>query len=227
MTFQSMPLVLSRMTQTIMGIVFAALLFSAGATAEEPSAAPAVKPLPDLSADLLTTMFDQRGHASVSQVHIYRSGSIVRYEHRLLDPPEISIMDYGKLKEYRIYAGDKIYFETPVADRLSHKAQRDGILRLEENPMIIQKRILLKEDSIEGHPCDVILLIRTIKNRKEFGAEYTLLWEARDLDRQPLRTAYYQTNDSLVVLNFKDVKLESVDPTLMEPPPGFAEMNPY
>jgi len=209
------------------------LLFSSGAGAEEPSAAPpapaapAVKPLPDISADLLTTLFDQHGHSSVSEVYIYRSGTIVRYEHRLLDPPEISIIDYGKLKEFQIFDGDKIYFETPIADRLSNKAQRDGIIRMEENPNLVLKRILLKQDSIEGHPVDVILLIRTVKNRKEFGADYTLIWEARDMDRQPLRTAYYQTNDSLLVINFKNVKLQTLDPALLEPPPGFAAMNPY
>jgi hypothetical protein len=227
MTSQSMPFVLSRKTQTILGTVLAVFLVSAVAPAVEPPAAPAVKQLPDLSADVVTTMFDQRGHASVSQAHIYRSGNIVRYERRLLDPPEISIMDYGKLKEYRIFEDDKIYFESQINDRLSHKAQQDGILRMPEYPNLIQTRILLKEDSIEGHPCDLVLLILTIRNRKEFGAEYSWRWEARDIDGQSLRTAYYQNKDTLVVLNFSDVKLGSVDPALLEPPAAFTAMNPY
>jgi len=172
-------------------------------------------------------MFDRRGHASVSQVHIDRSSNIVRYEHRLVDPPEISIMDYDKLKEYRIYDGDKIYFETAITGRLENKVQREGILRLEANPIVVEQRVLIHQETLEGHPCDFIVLVRSIKDRKDIRPDFTWIWEATDLDRQPLRVAYYQTSGSLVVINYKEVKLGNVDPALLKPPSEYISMNPY
>jgi hypothetical protein len=222
------PLIVSRMAQTVMGIVLAVSLFAAGAAAEEPLASPpAVEPLPDLSADLQITSIDRNGHSTVSAVHIYRSGKLVRYEHRLLDPPEISIMDFDQMKEYRIYDGDKIYFETSFANRLLYKAQREGLIQLDESPEVLQNRIVLREDKIEGHPVDIVLLIRTVKNRKEFGTEYTLRWEARDMKGQLLRVAYHQAGNTLTIVYFQNAKLGPVDPVLLQPPPGFVSMNPY
>lgn len=222
-----------RIPRSLMGIAFAGLLFAASAAAEEPSApaistgSAAAEPLPDLSADLQTTLIDRNGHASVSTVHIYRSGKFIRYEYRQADPLEVWIMDFDKLKEYRIYAADQIYFETSISNRLSYKAQRERLIPADENPNLIENRIVLREDTIEGHPSDIVLLIRTVKDRKEFGADYTLLWEARDLKRQPIRVAYYQPNLTLFILDLRAVKLEPVDPVLLQPPQGFVSMSPY
>jgi hypothetical protein len=218
----------ARIPCRLLGVLFAALLSPSFSNAADPSGAlPAVKSLPDLTADLQSTLIDRYGHTSVTTVHIYRSGKLVRYEHRQTDPPEVWIMDYGQLKEYRIYAGDKIYFETPIADRLSYKAQREGLIESEENPDIVENRIVLREDTIEGHPCDIILLVRTIKGRRELGADYTLLWEARDLERQAIRVAYHQANNTLFILDLRGIKLEPVDPVLLQPPQGFAGMSPF
>lgn len=197
------------------------------AAAETPATPPTAGALPDLTAKLRTTLIGPDGHQSQSSVHIYRSGQSVRYEHTASDPPETWIMDFKEMKEYRIYAGDRIYFETQISNRLSFKAQREGLIPKEEHPDLIEKRILLREDRIEGHACDIVLLIRSIKDRKEFGKDYTLLWEARDLNRQPLRIAYYEPNSTLAVIDLLAVQSEPVDPELLKPPTGFTSMSPY
>ena len=221
-------LISSRMLQAVIGLAFVAVTFGAVAAAEEPIAPPSpVEPVPDLSADLQITAIDRNGHVSVTTAHIYRSGKLVRYEHRQVDPTEIFIMDFEKLKEYRIYAGDKIYFETTFSNRLARKAEREGLIPMEENPDILQSRIVLREDTIDGHPSDIVLLIRSVKNRKEVGSDYTLLWEARDLNRQPLRIAYHQNNYMLTIVDLRNVKFEPVDAALLKPPPGFVSMSPY
>ena len=217
-----------RIPKTMTGIALASMLFVAVAAAEEPPVSPpVVEPFPDLSADIQFTAIDRNGHTSVTTAHIYRSGKLIRYEYRQADPIEVVIMDFGTLKEYRIYAEDKIYFETSFASRLSRKAQQEGLIRLEENPDIIQNRIVLREDSLEGHPSDIVLLIRTVKDRKEFGTEYTLRWEARDLRGQPLRVAYHRDNLALAIVDFQNLKLGPVDPALFQPPPGFVSMTPF
>lgn len=218
----------SRITQTINAIALTAGVFLAvAAAAETPPPLSTSEVLPDLSAKLQTTLIDLNGHRSLSTVQIYRSGKSVRYEHRDSDPPEIWIMDFKEMKEYRIYAGDKIYFETPISNRLLFKAQREGLIPNEDHPELIETRYLLREDRIEGHPCDIVLLIRSIKDRKDLGTDYTLLWEARDLNRQPLRIAYYQPSSTLAVIDLLAVQAGPVDPVLLQPPSGFASMSPY
>lgn len=218
----------SRITQAMIAIAWTAGVFIVVAAAVETSSPPSTAAvLPDLSAKLQTTLIDPNGHRSLSAVHIVRSGQSVRYEHNDSDPPEIWIMDFKEMKEYRIYAGDKIYFETPISSRLSFKAQREGLIPKEEHPELIETRILLREDQIEGHPCDIILLARSIKDRKDLGSDYTLLWEARDLNRQPLRIAYYQPSSTLAVIDLLAVQAGPVDPGLLQPPSGFASMSPY
>jgi hypothetical protein len=207
--------------------LIAGMFIAVATAADTPSPPSTAAVLPDLSAKLQTILIDLNGHRSLSTVHIYRSGQSVRYEHTDSDPPEIWIMDFKEMKEYRIYAGDKIYFETPISNRLSFKAQREGLIPKEDYPELIETRIPLREDPIEGHPCDIVLLVRSIKDRKDLGTEYTLLWEARDLNRQPLRIAYYQPSSTLAVIDLLAVKAEPVDPTLLQPPSGYASMSPY
>jgi hypothetical protein len=217
-----------RIRPILVGIALTASLCVGVAAAEEPPApSPPAESLPDLSADLQITTIDRSGHTAVSTVHIYRSGELIRYEHRDIDPPEISIIDFGKLKEYRIYAGDKIYFETSISNRLSYKAQRERLIRPDAPPDLVEKRIILREDTIEGHPCDIVLLIRSVKDKKEFGTDYTLLWEDRDLKGQPIRVAYHQPNFTFFIMDLRNAKFEPVDPILMQPPTGFVSMNPY
>jgi len=217
-----------RITHAMTGVALTAGMFIAVAASAETSSPPStLAVLPDLSAKLQTTLIDPNGHRSLSTVQIYRSGQSVRYEHTDSDPPEIWIMDFKEMKEYRIYAGDKIYFETPISNRLSFKAQREGLIPKENHPELIETRFLLREDRIEGHPCDIVLLLRSIKDRKDLGTDYTLLWEARDLNRQPLRIAYYQPSSTLAVIDLLAVQAGPIDPGLLQPPSGFASMSPY
>ena len=215
------------MIGTLGTLVTALFLISAAAAEETTPAPPAAELFPDLTADLQMTLIDSKGHTSLSTVRIHRSGKSVRYEHTETDPPEVSIIDFDKMKEYRIYAGDKIYFESPISNRSSFKAQREGLIPAESNPNLVEKRVFLREDTLEGHPCEIILRIRSIKDQKEAGSDYTLLWEARDLNRQPLRVAYYQGNSTFSIVDLRNIRLGPVDPALLQPPAGFASMNPY
>ncbi|MBI3610308.1 MAG: hypothetical protein HY204_06355 [Nitrospirae bacterium] len=214
--------------RTAWGTVFVVLFSISVAAAEEtPEARSAAASYPDLSADVQTTLIDRGGHLSISTVHIRRAGKLVRYENNLVDPPEVSILDLDQMKEYRIYAGDEIYFETVVSTRLSMKLQREGLFPAEAIAGVVEKRIVLREDVIEGHPTDIVLWIRSIKDKERLGSDYTLLWEARDLNRQPLRVAYYQSNVTFTLVELRNIKLESADSALMHPPSGFLNMSPF
>ena len=188
---------------------------------------PLPDPLPDMTADLRTTLIDLKGHTSISKVKIYRTGNIVRFEHNDLDPPEVSIMNYEENKDYRIYHKDEIYFETDISNRMVAKAQRDGLIPLQRIKGLEKKKIFLREAIVDGHPCDIILRIRYAKDRRELGTEYTLLWEARDLDRQPIRVAYYQVNLALALVEYTNIKLTPIDLDLVQPPPDYMSLSPF
>ena len=133
------PITGFRLLTTLTGLALAATLFAGIAGAEEPPVpAPAVESLPDLTAELQIKSIDRRGHVGVSTVHIHRSGEVIRYEHRDIHPPELSIMDFGKMNEYRVYAEDKIYFEVPIHTRMAYKAQRERLIRSNPPPISLR-----------------------------------------------------------------------------------------
>ncbi|HEY4486007.1 MAG TPA: hypothetical protein VI702_06805 [Nitrospiria bacterium] len=217
---------------TACAILAAAILPAAGAAAPDtgkemtaPEAA-TPDPFPDLSADLQITLIDRSGHSSTTQTHILRSGRVIRYEARDTDPPEITIRDYNQSKEFRIFDNDKIYFETAIPLRGEVKAQRDGMFSWQDYEQIEIKRIVLRADRIEGHPCEIVLMLRSLKNQKASGIEYTLLWEATDLNRQPLRVAYHQTN-TLVITELRNIVPGPVNSALLKPPEGYSGMSPF
>ena len=202
----------------------AALAGEAATESNAPEAPPPAS-FPDLSAELQITLIDRSGHSSTTKSHILRSGRVVRYEARETDPPEITIRDYNQSKEFRIYDNDKIYFETAIPVRGEVKAQRDGMFPWKEYEQIELKRIVLRTDTVEGHPCEIVLMLRSLKDQKASGIEYTLLWEATDLNRQPLRVAYHQTN-TLVITELRNIAPGPVDASLLKPPDGYSGMSP-
>ncbi len=196
--------------------------------AEESPAPPTTEEaFPDLSADLVTTLIDRNGHRAETTQRIFRTGRIIRYENRRADPVEVSIFDFETLKEFRIFKSDQIYFETPIAHRVSMKVQREGLIPKQEIPGLTTRRIVLREDQIEGHPCEIVLLIREMKERKNVRPDYTLVWEAKDLSRQSLRVAYHQANFAQVVIRLQNIEVRAIDPELVKPPADFINMSPF
>ena len=192
---------------------------------EQPEPLP--DPFPDMTANVRTTLLDPKGHSSTTIVKVYRTGNIVRYEHNDIDPPEVSIMNYEENKDYRIYDKDEMYFETDISVRIIAKAQRNGLIPLQGIKGLTKETIFLREALVDGHPCDIVLRIRYAKDRRELGTEYTLVWEARDMKRQPIRVAYYQINLSLVIVEYSDIKLTPIDPDLIKPPPEYMSLSPF
>lgn len=194
---------------------------------------PEAAPLPDppsitgLTADLETTIIDRFGHSTMNTVRIWKTGRMVRYEHLETNPPEVSVKDFEKMKDYRIYAADRIYFETDIPIRVKMKAERDGLIPREDRELVEVHRIPLREDELEGHPCEIVLQIRWIKDQKERGYEYTLLWESRNLNGQPLRVAYFMDNFVLTRIDFRNPRMESIDPGMITPPADYLSMTPF
>ncbi|HEY5647943.1 MAG TPA: hypothetical protein VIU33_00475 [Nitrospiria bacterium] len=182
---------------------------------------------PDMEVVLRTTVLDRTGHRVSTRQRIHRSGYKVRYENLDSSSRDIWIVDYESKREVRIHERDKIFFSRGVGHSSTLRAAREGLIPLFKFSEVRVRRVLITEMDVSGHPCEVVLVIRELKDKEDVGAEYTLQWEALDLDRQPLRVAFHTVNDSLVVLDYEDMRMEAVSPDLLSPPEDYLNLSPF
>ena len=192
---------------------------------------PVVEPFGPISAIRVNRVINIFGQKSESRSKIYREGYKVRTESFDSSPPEISIFDYENEKEFRIQEGDHIYFEVEIVGNQINRAQREGLIPLQPNPRVRIQEIQIGEMEIDGHPCEIILLVQEedfkIRGRDFTKYDYTLRFEALDLDRQPIRVAYNQTRRTLVIVDYQDINEGPIDPELFDVPEGFLSFTPY
>lgn len=195
----------------------------------EPDEFPQPLPMPfeiSLIAQVENHLIDRVGHISKSSVRIYRRGNTVRTENHTSIPVEISIVDYDRLWEYRIYDSDGIFFQQQVSESVYGRAWREGIVDARFQS-VEETKLVLGEDVFDGHPTEIILRIRSFKDRIDGPKEYTLVWEAKDLDRLPVRVAYHQSNNAVAVVEYRDIRFEGFDDTLLRVPGDYLNMSPY
>lgn len=182
----------------------------------------------DFSADRINRTFNMKGQESQTLVKILRRGNIVRYDYAdTIDRHEASIFEYEKIIEFRIFEGDHMFFELDLPDNVMERAQREGLVPLQADPKINVRRHVLGETEIEGHPSEIILIVRTLKGEPTYVAEYTFLIEALDLHRQPLRVAYNPTKRLIKVIEYRNA-LETPIPTeKFEVPEEFSNFTPF
>ena len=84
---------------------------------------------------------------------------------------------------------------------------------------------------VEGYLCEIILMVRKQPGERNgikfFAIDYTFIWEAIDLKRQPLRVAYHQTNRILTVVDYKNIQVTDIDPSLLEVPDDYLSFTPF
>ena len=182
----------------------------------------------DFSADRINRTINMKGQETQSLVKILRRGSIVRYDYTdTIDRHESSIFDYEKMIEYRIFEGDQMFFELDLPDTVMERAQREGLVPLQADPKVNVNRYVLGETEIEGHPSEIILIVRTLKGEPTYVAEYTLLIEALDLHRQPLRVAYNPTKRVLKVIEYRNAMETTIETKKLEVPEDFSNFTPF
>lgn len=180
-----------------------------------------------LTADLNTIVVDTAGNEKVSVVRIYRLGKLVRYEPKVNNIEEVNIYDFDLLKEIRVIYSDKIFFERKINRSFLLKAERDGFY-MPVNPNVTIDRIRLKEDKFDDHPAILYLVVKTLKkDGKNLIKEYSLVWEATDMNDIPIKIVYPQSDRSTVIVEYRNAKLEKLDPLLFQPPPDFLNLSPF
>ena len=170
---------------------------------------------------------DRLGRSNETKGQIYSHGQKVRFEWNDAGKHEVALYDYKESKEYRLYKDDRIYFESELSNKMFYRARREGLIQAEEDPAVKVTRLFLGETVWDGRPCEITLKVRTIKRNGRPLSDYTLLWEALDLDRHVVRVAYYRTARMFIIIEYRDAKQAPTDPTLFELPEDYLNFTPY
>jgi len=212
------------------------LLLSLNAPAQEPSPPAASQQAGGFTADFTSTLiFKDKSHTLLSG-RISASPPLVRFEPQPEEPDgiynEIQLYDFEHQKIRRVFLDDRIYFLVELTGSARMKAMRDGWIPWKDLPMIKRRKIRLKEDFVNDHPCILYLQERKSEvpvDKKSTAAslEYSLIWEAINLQGLPVRIIYFLPNQRTVVVDYKNMKLADLDPPLFNPPEGFLNLSPF
>lgn len=186
--------------------------------------------LPGFVADLTTTIFFRDGRSLTTEARVYRADHLLRQEPKD-SGDDVIIFDFAARKINRLVPSQKISLESPLPAQVLVKAKREGLIPSEPNPHISEEKIILGTVEFDGHPCDLTLLIKGVKAEKKIKGrpplkEYTLIWMARDL-HIPLRVSYTQADLSTVLIEYRHLRRETLDPSIFRIPEGFLNTTPF
>jgi len=212
------------------------LLLSLKASAQEPSAPTSSRQAGEFTADFVSTLiFKDRSYTLLSG-KIFASPPLVRFEPEPEEPDrvynEVQLYDFDHQKMRRVFLDDRIYFQIELNEKARIKAMQDGWIPWKDLPMIKRRKIRLKEDVVNDHPCILYLQERRLevpadKKAAAVSLEYSLVWEATHLNGLPVRIIYFLSNQRIVVADYKNMKLADLDPPLFNPPEGFLDLSPF
>lgn len=211
-------------------------LVSSIASAKDPLVQTSSSQVFRFTADFMSTVILHNQDKAVMNGRIYSSPPLVRFEPHpeegIGSYNEILLYDFERQKVRRVFLGDKIYFEDELTERNRLKAMQEGWIPWRDLPNTQRRKIKLKEDFVNDHPCVLYLLERKLeiptgKKPSSIARQYSLFWEATDLNNLPVRIIYFLPEKSAVVVDYKDVKLEDPDPALFTTPEGFLNLSPF
>ncbi len=184
-------------------------------------------PMPGFTADVRTTLTFPRAPHLTIEAKVMKAGPLVRYESREKSE-EVEIYDFARRRLIRLILAQRLAFESLIPPRFLAKAQRESLVSVEPQPDLVVQRIRLGEATIEGHPCDIVLVVKSLAGRKGRRApkEYTLIWEARDLG-VPVRVSYSQADFSVVLVEYRNLRPATLDPSVFQPPADFLQASPF
>jgi hypothetical protein len=204
-------------------MLLVALLTAAGSAlaAPESPATPAgeVPAPPRMQAQVVVTEIDG-DEVDRHAFAFYKLGNKVRME-----PPETgdprfapeTLYDYDERFSYRNLADDVITFAYRISLTERVLAQVEGFMttppeeavyRLEVNP----------EVTFDGHPCTLVLTGFPAPDGRIHALRW--VWEARDLDGQPVKVVFPRGDGRIEIVEFRDATAAPFDPALVSVPEG-------
>jgi hypothetical protein len=150
----------------------------------------------------------------------YKLGNKVR-----MQPPETgdprfrpeTLYDYDQRVSYRNLSEDVITFAYRISIKERVLAQIEGFMttppeepvyRLEVNPDV----------TFDGHPCTLVLAGFPAPDGRIHALRW--VWEARDLDGQPVKVVFPRGDGSIEIVEYLDATTAPFDPALVSVPAG-------
>jgi hypothetical protein len=188
------------------------------APAAPAAAAPApVREPPFLTARVVMTVLRDDG-TDIRTFAVRKHGNRVR-----VDPGKVSdtrftaetLFDYDRRESYRNLAGDKITFSYRIGARDRVLAQVEGLMTTPADEPVYRLEINPDLD-FDGHPCTLVLA----GFPSPIGRIHALrwVWEARDLDGQPVKVVFPQGDGSILIVEYRDASGAPFDPALVSVP---------
>jgi hypothetical protein len=203
---------------------------------QESSVQTTPQPGTGFTADFTSKMIFNNKEQTILSGKLYTLPPRVRFEPHSEEEDEaygeVQLYDFEDQKMRRVFFDDKIFFQIDLTERNRFKAMLEGWIPWKDLPNTKRRKIKLKEDLVNGHPCILYLQERKIEapadKKSSFTfLEYSLIWEAADLKELPVRVIYFLPNQRTVVVDYKNARLSDMDPTFFQPPEGFLNLSPF
>lgn len=136
---------------------------------------------------------------------------------------EYQIYDFSRMRLYRVFPDDRIYFEGALSAALAARAFVEG---WGPQPRDLSVRTIpLKDDALSGEPTHLTLVER--RSRRARAPAYTLVWTAVPPGRLPQRVVYTQEGGHTVVLTYRRVESRAIDASNVAVPDAFVNLSPF
>jgi hypothetical protein len=199
------------------------VLSAAAAAAQAPADA-----VPAISAEIEQVVLSPEGRqVSVTTFTVLLADTRARVEHG--DEPgrsnyaEYQIYDFSRMRLYRVFPDDRVYFEGALAAAMASKAFVEGWGPPPQNLAV--RTIPLKDDALSGSPAQLSLVER--RSPRGRAPEYALVWTAVPPGRLPLRVVYTQPGGHTVVLAYRRVEARAIDASSVSVPEAFVNLSPF
>jgi hypothetical protein len=184
-------------------------------------------PVPVLAADMEQTVLTPDGHSTTTTTKLFIAGSTVRVEPDTgsgrTGYAEYHLYDFEHKRVYRVFPDDRIYFDLTLTAPLAIRAFVEGWAPAP--PEIRVRAIPLKDEEVEGRPARLSLVERRVGKRPSL--DYALVWNAVEPERLPIRVIYTQDGTRTVVVRYRNIENQFVDPGWFVVPEGFLNLSPF
>lgn len=135
---------------------------------------------------------------------------------------EYQLYDFGRMRLYRVFPDDRIYFDGVLSAALAAQAFVEGWGPQPADWTV--RTIPLKDDVLGDVPAGLALVER---RRNRARPDYALVWTAVPPGRLPLRVVYTQEGGQTVELAYRRVESRTIDASRVAVPDGFVNLNPF
>lgn len=181
--------------------------------------------IPVLTAEMEQQVMGAEG-GSPTTAKLFLSESVARVEPEFgsgrAGYAEYHLYDFARGRFYRVFHDDRIYFDLALSLPLALRAFIEGWAPAPKEAAV--RDIPLKNDTVDGTAARLVLVERRIARGR--APDYAFVWRAADASRLPLKVIYAQDGRT-VMMSYRRIGEDSIDPARFAVPDGFSNLSPF